>query len=40
MRKEEQKTGYKTADNEVDGVETRAQKVRRHVKTGTTAEST
>lgn len=31
MRKEEQKTGYKTADSEADGVETRAQKVRREM---------
>lgn len=31
MRKEEQKTGYKTADSEVDGVETYAQKVRRQM---------
>lgn len=31
MMKEEQKTGYKTTDNKVDGVETWAQKVRRQM---------
>lgn len=31
MRKEEPKTGYRTAASEVDGVETRAQKVRRQM---------
>lgn len=41
IRKEKQGTGYRAADNEVDGVETRAQKVRRQMlKHRYTAEST